>query len=89
MWSVIVRISLNNDTGSKILAKYKPILTKTGFAQFNGNTGSWRLDRATIQDATNTLHELLQIVSDPLNMVTSVDPDAVLDHLWIYIERTT
>ena len=88
MWSVIVRISLNKDTGSKILAKYKPILTKCGFTQF-GATGSWRVDNASIQDATNTLHEILNIMSDPQGNVKNVPAKAALDHMWIYIEKST
>jgi hypothetical protein len=88
MWSVILRISLNGDTGSKIRQKYAPILQARGFTQFGGNTGSWRIDGLTPSDASQTLTQILQILADPASCVTNVAPNAHMDHLWVYLEST-
>ena len=87
MWRVRLRISVDSDKKSKIRNKLAPILQQSGFAQRGDNTGSWQTDKIEEKDAVDTLHRVLQILVDPQTQVTNPHPDALLDHVWLYIEK--
>ena len=87
MWSVIIRFSIDGDAGSKVRNKLATILNGADFTQFGGNTGSWRNESINQLDAAKNMTEILMILSDPSNNVTSVDASTLMDHIWIYIEQ--
>lgn len=87
MWSVIIRFSIDGDNGSKVRNKLATVLGGAGFAQFGGNTGSWRNESINQNDACKKMAEVLMILSDPSSNVTNVDASTLMDHIWIYIEQ--
>ncbi len=82
MWRVILRFSLNGDTGSKVRNALEPKLTSVGITN-ESKTGTWESTTCLPDPATKTLYEVLQILSAPDEIVTGCR----LDHFWLYIDQ--
>ena len=83
-YRVIIRFSLDNDDKSKIRnSVFNKNLKKAGITN-NKKTGAWESPSSDLI----LIQKQLAIVLDELANLSS-DPEykAVLDHLWIYIDK--
>ena len=84
MWRVILHISYTGDLGSGLRNNVVPILQALGLRHTaTGAFDSPAVDRA---QAANHLSQVLQAIADP-QQFPEVHAQAVLKHLWVYIDR--
>ena len=84
MWRVILRISYTSDLGSGLRNNIVPILQALGLQHTaTGTFESAGVDRVR---AANHLAQVLQALAEP-QQFPEVHPQAVLKHLWVYIDR--
>jgi hypothetical protein len=84
MWRVIVRVSYFSDNQSRLRNYVATLLTAMGL--HNTNTGTWESPAVPLAQAAARLAQVLQALANP-QAVPSVDPQAALNHLWVYIDR--
>src|SRR5437660_937533 len=84
MWRVIIRISYFHDYGSRLRNYIAMLLAAMGLQ--NTNTGTWESASVPIAQASGQLAQVLQAIANP-QAVSGVDPQALLNHLWVYIDR--
>ncbi len=84
MWRVIVRLSYTSDTSSYLRNTIEPMLTGCGL--HSTGTGTWESNAVPANIAANQLGQVLQQAADP-STINNVNPDAHLNHLWIYVDR--
>jgi hypothetical protein len=84
MWRVIVRISYFHDTQSR-LRNYLATMFATMGLQ-NTNTGTWESPAVPLAQAATQLSQILDALANPQG-IPGVDPQAALNHLWVYIDR--
>lgn len=85
MWRVIVRISYFHDSRSRLRNHIATLFAAMGL--HNTNTGTWESAAVPLAQASAQLSQVLQALANP-QAVPGVDPQAVLNHLWVYIDRT-
>jgi hypothetical protein len=86
MWRVILRISYTNDVGSGLRNNIVPILQALGHQHTaTGTFESAGVDRVR---AANHLAQVLQALAEP-QQFPEVHAQAVLKHLWVYIDRAS
>lgn len=84
MWRVIIRISYFHDSQSRLRNHIATLFTAMGLQ--NTNTGTWESLAVPLPQATAQLSQVLQALANP-QAVAGVDPQAALNHLWVYIDR--
>jgi len=84
MWRVIVRISFFHDRGSRLRNHLVPMFTAMGLQ--NTLTGTWESSAVDLSQAATQMNLVLQALANPQG-VQGVDQQAVLNHLWVYIDR--
>ncbi len=84
MWRVIVRISYFHDHRSGLRNHVATFFAAMGL--HNTNTGAWESAAVPLAQASARLSQVLQALSNP-QAVAGVDPQAALNHLWVYIDR--
>lgn len=84
MWRVIVRISFFHDRGSRLRNHPVPMFAAMGLQ--NSHTGTWESAGVGLAEATRQMNAVFQTLADP-QVVPGVDPQAALNHLWVYIDR--
>ena len=84
MWRVIVRISFFRDRGSRLRNYLSPLFTAMGLQ--NTHTGTWESPAVGLAQAVTQMNLVLQVLANP-QAVPGVDPQAALNHLWVYIDR--
>jgi hypothetical protein len=85
MWRVIIRVSYFSDQQSRLRNHVAALFTALGLQ--NTNTGTWESQGVALSQAANLLSQVLQALADPQGTVAGVDPQAALNHLWVYIDR--
>jgi hypothetical protein len=84
MWRVILRISYTSDVGSGLRNNVVPIFQALGLRHTaTGTFESAAVDRV---QAANQLSQVLQAVANP-QQFPDVHAQAVLKHLWVYIDQ--
>lgn len=83
-WRVIIRISFFHDMGSRLRNHLAPMFNAMGLQ--NTITGTWESPTVDLAQAAAQLDRVLQALADP-QTVPGVDPQAALNHLWVYIDR--
>jgi hypothetical protein len=83
-WTAIVKMSLDDDYGSKIRAKVVAQLEAAGFRKVG--TGHWEVKRADEEHASVALANTLTILADPQGYVKGASGG--LDSLKIEIRRS-
>ena len=63
---------------------WKPLFVAMGLQ--NTNTGTWESVAVPLAVATAQLSQALQALANP-QALPGVDPQAALNHLWVYIDR--
>ena len=86
MWRVILRISYTSDAGSGLRNNIVPILQALGLR--HTATGTFESPAVNRAHAANHLSQVLQAVADP-QQFPQVHAQAVLKHLWVYIDRAS
>lgn len=84
MWRVIVRISFFHDRGSRLRNHLAPMFTAMGLQ--NTHTGTWESPSVGLPQAAAQMSQVLQAVANP-QAVPGVDPQAALNHFWVYIDQ--
>ena len=84
MWRVIVRISFFHDYGSRLRNHLAPMFAAMGL--HNTHTGTWESVAVGLAQAATRMSNILQAVANP-QAIAGVDPQAALNHLWVYIDR--
>jgi hypothetical protein len=84
MWRVIVRVSYFSDSQSRLRNHIATMLTAMGLQ--NTNTGTWEAPAVPLAQAATQMARIFQSLANP-QAVAGVDPQAALNHLWIYIDR--
>jgi hypothetical protein len=84
MWRVILRISYTGDVGSGLRNNVVPILQALGLQ--HPATGTFESPAVDRVQAANHLSQVLQAIANP-QQFPEVHAQAVLKHLWIYIDR--
>jgi hypothetical protein len=84
MWRVIIRISFFHDMGSRLRNHLAPMFNAMGLQ--NTITGTWESPKVDLAQAAAQLNLVLQALADP-QAVPGTDPQAALNHLWVYIDR--
>lgn len=84
MWRVIIRISFFHDTGSRLRNYLVPMFNAMGLQ--NTHTGTWESATVGLAQAAAQMNQVLQAVANP-QAIPGVDPQAALNHLWVYIDR--
>ena len=84
MWRVIIRISYFHDHRSRLRNHIATLFAGMGLQ--NTNTGTWESAAVPLAQATAQLSQVLQALANP-QAVPGVDPQAALNHLWVYIDR--
>ncbi len=84
MWRVILRISYTGDVGSGLRNNVVPILQALGLQ--HTATGTFESPAVDRVQAANHLSQVLQAIANP-QQFPEVHAQAVLKHLWIYIDR--
>lgn len=84
MWRVILRISYTSDINSGLRNAVVPIFQALGLQ--HTATGTFESPAVNRAQAANHLSQVLQAVADP-QQFPQVHAQAVLKHLWVYIDR--
>jgi hypothetical protein len=84
MWRVIIRVSYFHDLQSRLRNHVATLFASTGLQ--NTNTGTWESSAVPLAQAAARLSQVLEALADP-QAVPGVDPQAALNHLWVYIDR--
>jgi hypothetical protein len=84
MWRVIVRISFFHDLGSRLRNHLAPMFGAMGLQ--NTHTGTWESPAVPLAQATAQMTLVFQAIANP-QAIAGVDPQAALNHLWVYIDR--
>lgn len=84
MWRVIIRISYFSDTQSRLRNHVAALFVAMGLQ--NTNTGTWESAAVPQAQAANQLSRVLQVLANP-QAIGGVDPQALLNHLWVYLDR--
>lgn len=84
MWRVIVRVSYFHDYRSRLRNHVATLFAAMGLQ--NTNTGTWESASVPLAQAAAQLSQVLQALATP-QAVAGVDPQAALNHLWVYIDR--
>jgi hypothetical protein len=84
MWRVIVRVSYFHDHQSRLRNHVAGLFTAMGL--HNTNTGTWESDAVPLAQAAAQMSQVFQVLADP-QTVPGVDPQAALNHLWVYVDR--
>ncbi|HEX9285287.1 MAG TPA: hypothetical protein VEL76_39780 [Gemmataceae bacterium] len=84
MWRVIIRISYFHDHQSRLRNHIAALFAAMGLQ--NTNTSTWESAAVPLAQASAQLSQVLQAVANP-QAVPGVDPQAALNHLWVYIDR--
>lgn len=84
MWRVILRISYTSDMGSGLRNRVVPILQALGLQ--HTATGTFESPAVDRVQAANHLSQALQAIANP-QQFPEVHAQAVLKHLWVYIDR--
>ena len=84
MWRVIVRISFFHDRGSRLRNHLTQMFTAMGLQ--NTHTGTWESPSVALAQAAAQMNLVLQALANP-QAIPGVDAQAVLNHLWVYIDR--
>ena len=84
MWRVIVRISFFHDHGSRLRNHLVPMFAAMGLR--NTHTGTWESPAAGLVQTTAQMTLVFQALANP-QAIPGVDPQAALNHLWVYIDR--
>ena len=83
MLEVIVRMSLDGDTGSVVRNMVARMLNACGIG--NGGTGEWRGNHVH-PAAAAVIGNVVDVLLNP-HQVPNADIDVEPDHVWIYIKR--
>ena len=84
MYQVVVRLSLDSDTKSRVRNVVAPMLKACGLN--NRGTGQWKGQVVSQALATHQLANVLDVLSNP-HQVPNANIDVELDHIWIHIDR--
>lgn len=84
MWRVIIRISYFHDSQSRLRNHIATLFAAMGL--HNTNTGTWESAAVPLALASAQLSQILQTLANP-QAALGVDPQAALNHLWVYIDR--
>ena len=84
MWRVILRISYTSDVGSALRNNVVPMLQALGLR--HTATGTFESPAVDRIQAANHLSQVLQAIANP-QQFPDVHAQAVLKHLWVYIDR--
>jgi hypothetical protein len=84
MWRVIIRVSYFHDHQSRLRNHIATFFTAMGL--HNTNTGTWESASVSLAQASAQLSQILQALANP-QAIAGVDPQAALNHLWVYIDR--
>jgi hypothetical protein len=84
MWRVIIRVSYFHDTRSRLRNHIATFFGAMGL--HNTNTGTWESAAVPLAQASAQLAQVLQALANP-QAIPGVDPQAALNHLWVYIDR--
>jgi hypothetical protein len=84
MWRVILRISYTSDFGSGLRNNVVQIFQALGLR--HTATGTFESAAVDQVQAANRLSEILHAVANP-QQFSEVHAQAVLKHLWVYIDR--
>jgi hypothetical protein len=84
MWRVILRISYTSDMGSGLRNNVVPILQALGLR--HTATGTFESPAVDRVQAANHLSQVLQTIANP-QQFPEVHPQALLKHLWVYIDQ--
>ena len=85
MWRVIVRVSYFSDHQSRLRNYVAGLFVAMGLQ--NTNTGTWESSAVPLALAANQMGQILQALANPQTLVGGVDPQAALNHFWVYIDR--
>lgn len=85
-WRAIIRFSLNDDRGSVIRNSLAGMLEAHGFRR--RSTGTWEAaEEADLPESD--VATVLRLLADQLSSGSEQNPDAHLDHLWVYVDQVT
>jgi len=84
MWRVILRISYTSDLGSGLRNNVVPIFQALGL--HHTATGTFESPAVDRVQAAHYLAQVLQAIANP-QQFPEVHAQAVLKHLWVYIDR--
>jgi hypothetical protein len=84
MWRVIIRVSYFSDSQSRLRNYVATLFAAMGLQ--NTNTGTWESPAVPLAQAATRLAQVLQTLANP-QAVPGVDPQAALNHLWVYLDR--
>jgi hypothetical protein len=83
---VTVRVSLNKDSNSIVRAAIWSRLKPGGFTKPPTKTATWKTSRFN-KRAAHALAKVIALVENPQSACKRANPQAALDHLWIYVEK--
>jgi hypothetical protein len=86
-WRVIVRFSLDYDKNSAVRNAVAPLLEAAGIRRTKTGTWESRVTHCTPAHASKQMRAVLRILENPQAKVGGAGPHALLDHLWVYIDR--
>jgi hypothetical protein len=86
-WRVIVRFSLDYDKSSAVRNTLAPMLESCGVRRTKTGTWESRAQHCTPAAASAQLRRVLRVLEHPQAHVGGAGPHALLDHLWVYIDR--
>lgn len=84
MWRVIVRISFSQDRGSRLRNHLVPMFAAMGLQ--NTHTGTRESAGTDLAQTAMQMSLILQAIANPQS-VPGVDPQAELNHFWVYLDR--
>jgi hypothetical protein len=84
MWRVIIRVSYFSDNQSRLRNHIAALFTAMGLQ--NTNTGTWESPAVPLAQAAAQMARIFQALANP-QAIAGVDPQAALNHLWVYIDR--
>jgi hypothetical protein len=82
-WRIIIRMSFNDDKGSKLRYRVAESLNDCGI-KFNAKSSTWEGPAVSPQEAAKQFHNVFTLLSDP--KLKGIRRGS-LDHLWIYIDH--
>lgn len=83
MHQVILRFSLDNDTGSMVWKAVQAVLVPAGFAKA-AQTNTWKAPQMT-HAVSQAIGNTLDLLQNPTH-VPGANPNVTLDHVWLYVE---
>lgn len=88
---LIIRISLNHDTASRVRnwlkAQWAPNVRQVRVPGTQRTTGTWEGNNLSAAEVSAAVQALMTVVANPSGVVQGANANVAFDHVWVYADN--